>query len=90
MVIAAKEQTFSCDKDTKVTADTTVTIEAQVANGTSTPTAARAISDAHAVCKALDQGHSGQEVIDAVAQSTGLSAKGAKIFAVDASAYCPQ
>ena len=50
-----------------------------------------AVSDGHAVCKALDNGHSGQEVINAVAQSTGLSSKGAKTFAVDAaSAYCPQ
>jgi Protein of unknown function (DUF732) len=63
----------------------------QQADGITPPNAARAISDAHAVCKALDQGHSGHQVINAVAQSTGLSAKGAKIFAVDAaSAYCPQ
>lgn len=61
------------------------------ADGIQPPTAARAISDAHAVCKALDAGHSPKEVIGAVAQSTGLSAKGAKTFAVDAaSAYCPQ
>jgi hypothetical protein len=61
------------------------------ADGITPPSAARAISDAHAVCRALDQGHSGQEVINAVAESTGLSAKGAKTFAVDAaSAYCPQ
>ncbi|OMC21875.1 DUF732 domain-containing protein [Mycobacterium sp. SP-6446] len=61
------------------------------ADGITPPTAARAISDGHAVCKALDNGHSSQEVISAVAQSTGLSAKGAKTFAVDAaSAYCPQ
>lgn len=58
------------------------------ADGITPPSAARAISDAHAVCRALDQGHSGQEVINAVAESTGLSAKGAKTFAVDAaSAY---
>jgi hypothetical protein len=61
------------------------------ADGITPPSAARAISDAHAVCTALDQGQSPQEVINAVAQSTGLSAKGAKTFAVDAaSAYCPQ
>jgi len=61
------------------------------ADGIQPPTAARAISDAHAVCKALDAGHSPQEVISAVAQSTGLSPKGAKTFSVDAaSAYCPQ
>ena len=61
------------------------------ADGITPPSAARAVSDGHAVCKALDNGHSGQEVINAVAQSTGLSSKGAKTFAVDAaSAYCPQ
>jgi hypothetical protein len=61
------------------------------ADGITPPSAARAISDGHAVCKALDNGHSAQEVIHAVAQSTGLSSKGAKTFAVDAaSAYCPQ
>ena len=61
------------------------------ADGITPPSAARAISDAHAVCRALDQGHSGQEVINAVAESTGLRANGAKTFAVDAaSAYCPQ
>ena len=61
------------------------------ADGITPPSAARAITDAHAVCKALDNGHSGQEVINAVAHSTGLSPKGAKAFAVDAaSAYCPQ
>ena len=55
------------------------------------PSPARAISDAHAVCKALDQGHSPQDVVDAVAKVTGLSAKGAKTFSVDAAtAYCPQ
>lgn len=61
------------------------------ADGITPPSAARAISDAHAVCKALDNRHSGQEVINAVVQSTGLSPKGANTFAVDAaSAYCPQ
>lgn len=58
------------------------------ADGITPPSAARAIKDAHAVCDALDEGHS---VIKAVAKATGLSAKGAKTFAVDAaSAYCPQ
>ena len=61
------------------------------ADGIQPPTAARAISDAHAVCKALDAGHSPQEAIGAVAQATGLSTKSAKTFSVDAaSAYCPQ
>lgn len=32
----------------------------------------------------LDQGYSSKDVINAVAQSTGLSTKGAKMFAVDA------
>ena len=60
-------------------------------DGITPPTAARAISDAHGVCNALDEGYSSQQVINAVAESTGLSAKGAKTFAVDAaSAYCPQ
>lgn len=60
-------------------------------DGITPPSAAVAVKDAHAVCNALDQGHSSQQVIGAVAQSTGLSAKGAKTFAVDAaSAYCPQ
>jgi hypothetical protein len=61
------------------------------ADGITPPTAARAISDAHAVCAALDAGNSPQAVINAVAESTGLNQKGAKVFAVDAaSAYCPQ
>jgi hypothetical protein len=60
-------------------------------DGITPPTPARAISDAHAVCSALDEGQSPQQVITAVAQSTGLTQKGAKTFAVDAaSAYCPQ
>jgi len=50
-----------------------------------------AVSLAHGVCKALNQGESGKEVVNSVAQSTGLSAKGAKTFSLDAaSAYCPQ
>lgn len=45
----------------------------------------------HANSAALDQGYSSKDVINAVAQSTGLSTKGAKMFAVDAaSGYCPQ
>lgn len=61
------------------------------ADGITPPGAARAIKDAHAVCDALDEGHSAKAVIKAVAKATGLSAKGAKTFAVDAaSAYCPQ
>jgi hypothetical protein len=61
------------------------------ADGITPPSAARAISDAHAVCTALDEGQPAQEVVNAVAKSTGLSAKGAKTFAIDAaSAYCPQ
>lgn len=61
------------------------------ADGITPPSAARAIKDAHAVCDALDEGHSAKAVIKAVAKATGLSAKGAKTFAVDAaSAYCPR
>ncbi|MGB9303166.1 MAG: DUF732 domain-containing protein [Mycobacterium sp.] len=60
-------------------------------DGITPPTPARAISDAHAVCTALQQGQSPDQVITAVAESTGLTKKGAKTFAVDAaSAYCPQ
>lgn len=54
------------------------------ADGITPPSAARAIKDAHAVCDALDEGHSAKAVIKAVAKATGLSAKGAKTFAVDA------
>ena len=61
------------------------------ADGIEPPSAARAISEAHAVCDSLDQGHSGQQVYNEVAEATGLSAKGAKTFAIDAAlAYCPQ
>ncbi len=61
------------------------------ADGITPPSAAAAVSEAHAVCKALDQGYSSKDVISAVAESTGLSTKGAKTFSVDAaSAYCPQ
>jgi len=61
------------------------------ADGIQPPTAARAITDAHAVCNALDAGNSAQSVIGAVAKATGLSSKSAKTFSVDAaSAYCPQ
>jgi Protein of unknown function (DUF732) len=60
-------------------------------DGITPPTVARAITDGHGVCNALDQGYSSQQVINAVAESTGLSAKSAKTFAIDAaSAYCPQ
>jgi hypothetical protein len=60
------------------------------ADGITAPSPARAISEAHAVCESLDQGHSAQQVYSEVAEATGLSAKGAKTFAVDAaSAYCP-
>jgi hypothetical protein len=61
------------------------------ADGITPPSASAAVGEAHAVCKALDQGYSSKDVINAVAQSTGLSTKGAKTFSVDAaSAYCPQ
>lgn len=61
------------------------------ADGITPPSAAVAVKDGHAVCTALNAGHSSREVINAVAQTTGLSAKGANTFAVDAaSAYCPQ
>jgi Protein of unknown function (DUF732) len=60
-------------------------------DGITPPSSAVAIKDAHSVCNALDNGYSSQQVINAVAESTGLSAKGAKTFAIDAaSAYCPQ
>ncbi|MCV7079939.1 DUF732 domain-containing protein [Mycobacterium szulgai] len=60
-------------------------------DGITPPSAARAISEAHTVCKSLDQGQSSTEVINGVAKRTGLSAKGAKTFAIDAAeAYCPQ
>ena len=43
------------------------------------------------MCNALDNGNSSQAVIGAVAETTGLSVKGAKVFALDAAqAYCPQ
>lgn len=55
------------------------------------PSSATAIADAKAVCGMLYDGASPQEVYDAVAEETGLNAKGAKTFAVDAaSAYCPE
>jgi Protein of unknown function (DUF732) len=60
-------------------------------DGITPPSSQRAINDAHAICTALEQGASAQAVYNAVAVTTGLNAKGAKIFAVDsASAYCPQ
>lgn len=61
------------------------------ADGIQPPSASAAVSEARAVCKALDQGYSPKDVVGAVAKSTGLSTGGAKTFAVDAaSAYCPQ
>lgn len=61
------------------------------ADGISPPSNARAISEGHAVCDALNQGQSSAQVYSGVAKRTGLSASGSKTFAVDAaSAYCPQ
>ncbi|OBK23930.1 DUF732 domain-containing protein [Mycobacterium asiaticum] len=61
------------------------------ADGITPPSNARAISEAHAVCAALDAGQSSAQVYSGVAERTGLSPSGAKTFAVDAaSAYCPQ
>lgn len=61
------------------------------ADGIQPPSAARAISEAHKVCSALNAGESTKQVISGVAQRTGLSSTGANTFAVDAaSAYCPQ
>jgi Protein of unknown function (DUF732) len=61
------------------------------ADGITPPSAERAISEAHKVCESLNQGHSSQQVYSEVAEATGLSTKGAKVFAVDAAtAYCPQ
>ena len=55
------------------------------------PSARQAIKDAKAVCNMLDDGYSADEVIDAVAETTGLDNEGANLFAVDAaSAYCPE
>jgi hypothetical protein len=73
-------------------ADNDNTFLAQLqADGITAPSPAVAISDAHGVCTALNQGQSAKQVIAEVAQTTGLSAKGSKTFAVDsASAYCPQ
>jgi hypothetical protein len=60
-------------------------------DGITPPSSAVAVKDAHSVCNALDNGNTSQAVINAVAETTGLSAKGAKVFAVDAAqAYCPQ
>jgi hypothetical protein len=60
-------------------------------DGITPPSAQRAIKDAKAVCAMLDDGYSADEVIDAVAESTGLDQDGANTFAVDAaSAYCPE
>ncbi|MBV8966330.1 MAG: DUF732 domain-containing protein, partial [Mycobacteriaceae bacterium] len=51
-------------------------------DGITPPTSARAISDAHGVCTALDEGYSSQAVIAAVQKTTGLDASGSKTFAV--------
>jgi predicted homoserine dehydrogenase-like protein len=60
-------------------------------DGITPPSAQRAIKDAKAVCSALNKGYSADEVIDAVAESTGLNNDGANTFAVDAAmAYCPE
>ena len=60
-------------------------------DGIMPPSSGVALKDAHSVCGALDNGYSSQDVINAVAETTGLSAKSAKVFALDAAqAYCPQ
>lgn len=60
-------------------------------DGITPPSAAKAIRDAHIVCKELDKGHSGASVISAFAEASGLSTKSAKKFAIDAAlAYCPE
>jgi len=60
-------------------------------DGIMPPSSGVAVKDAHSVCGALDNGYSSQDVINAVAETTGLSAKSAKVFALDAAqAYCPQ
>ena len=65
---------------------------AQIAkHGIQPPSDEAAISLAHGVCTSLEEGHSGDEVIQAVSKKTGMSSAGSKTFAVDAaSAYCPQ
>ncbi len=61
------------------------------ADGIQPPSPAAALSEAHAVCKALEQGYSTNQVIGAVAESTRPDTKSANTFAVDAAkAYCPQ
>ena len=60
-------------------------------DGIMPPSSGVALKDAHSVCGALDNGYSSQDVINAVAETTGLSAKSAKVFALDAAqAYCPR
>jgi hypothetical protein len=60
-------------------------------DGITPPSSQEAISLAHSVCTSLDKGNDPDAVIAAVAKTTGLSNKSAKVFAVDAaSAYCPQ
>jgi hypothetical protein len=60
-------------------------------DGITPPSSQEAISLAHSVCTSLDKGNEPDAVIAAVAKTTGLSNKSAKVFAIDAaSAYCPQ
>jgi hypothetical protein len=60
-------------------------------DGITPPSSQEAISLAHSVCTSLDKGNEPDAVIAAVAKTTGLSNKSAKVFAVDAaSAYCPE
>jgi Protein of unknown function (DUF732) len=60
-------------------------------DGITPPSSAAALKEAHAVCSSLDSGESSQQVINEVAEATGMSTKGAKTFAIDAMvAYCPQ
>ena len=55
------------------------------------PSPQAAVSLAHDVCDALDDGASPDEVISAVSKETGLDAESSELFAVDAAnAYCPE
>lgn len=66
-------------------------IAAIKADGITPPSNARAISEGHAVCDALNAGQSTKQVLAGVSKRTGLSNSGANTFAVDAAnAYCPQ
>jgi hypothetical protein len=61
------------------------------ADGIVYPNPQAAISLAHDVCDALDDGASSDEVISAVGKETGLDPETSEIFAVDAAnAYCPE